>query len=197
MPEIILVRHAATSWSGIRYCGRSDPPLSEEGQTQAARLGSTLGPALPADALVISSPSLRARATAEAIAAAVGLGPVEVDERWQEADVGVAEGRTFDELAAIAPDLAAALADGTLEIDWPDGETHRSLADRVGAAWDALRDRGRTAVVVSHAGPLAHALAMAHGRAMQADDLLAPAGYAHLHVDPIGRIGSTVLPSRS
>ena len=95
MPEIIFVRHAATPWSGIRYCGRSDPPLSEAGQTQAARLGATLGPALPAEALVISSPSLRARSTAEAIATAAGRGPVEVDERWREADVGVAEGRTF------------------------------------------------------------------------------------------------------
>jgi broad specificity phosphatase PhoE len=197
MPEIILVRHAATPWSGIRYCGRSDPPLSEAGQAQAARLGATLGPALPADAVVISSPSLRAWATAETIAAAAGLGTVEVDERWREAHVGVAEGRTFDELAAIAPELAAALAAGALEIDWPDGETHRSLAQRVGAAWDALLDRGRSAVVVSHAGPLAHALAIAYGRAIQADDLLAPAGYARVHIDPIGRIGSTVLPSRS
>ena len=83
MPEIILVRHAATAWSGIRYCGRSDPPLSEAGHAQAARLASTLGQALPTDARIISSPSLRARATAEAIAAAAGLGPVEADERWR------------------------------------------------------------------------------------------------------------------
>jgi alpha-ribazole phosphatase len=197
MPEIILVRHAATSWSGIRYCGRSDPPLSEAGHAQAARLGGILGGALPADALVISSPSLRAYATAEAISAAAGLGPIETDERWREADVGVAEGRTFDELAAIAPDLAAALAAGALEIDWPDGETHRSLVQRVGAAWDALLDHGRSAVVVSHAGPLAHALAIAHERAIHADDLLAPAGYKRVHIDPRGRIGSAVLPSRS
>lgn len=197
MLEIILVRHAATAWSGIRYCGRSDPPLSKAGQAQAVRLGATLGHVLPADALIISSPALRARTTAEAIAAAAGLGPIEVDERWREADVGIAEGRTFDELAGIAPELAAALAGGVLEIDWPDGETHGSLGQRVGAAWNALLDRGRAAIVVTHAGPLAHALAIAHGRAIRADDLLAPAGYTRVHIDPSGRIGSTVLPSRS
>jgi ribonuclease H / adenosylcobalamin/alpha-ribazole phosphatase len=197
MPEIVLVRHAATSWSGIRYCGRSDPPLSEAGHDQAVRLGGILGGVLPADARIISSPSLRALATAEAIAAAAGLGPIEVDERWREADVGVADGHTFDELAAIAPELVAALAGGALEIDWPEGETYRSLAERVGDAWDALLDRGRSAVVVSHAGPLAHARAIAHERAIHADDLLAPAGYVRVNIDPVGRIGSTMLRSRS
>jgi broad specificity phosphatase PhoE len=197
MPEIILVRHAATAWSGIRYCGRSDPPLSEAGQAQAVRLGRTLGHVLPRDALIISSPALRARATAEAIAAAAGHRPIEVEERWREADVGIAEGRTFDELAGIAPDLAVALTGGALEIDWPEGETHRSLVQRVDAAWNALLDRGRSAVVVTHAGPLAHALAIAHERAIHPDDLLAPAGYTRVHIDPTGRIGSTVLPSRS
>jgi broad specificity phosphatase PhoE len=195
--EIVLVRHAATAWSGLRYCGLSDPPLSEGGVADAARLATCLGSTLDADWLVVSSPSRRAVATAEAIASAVGGVRVDVDDRWREADLGMAEGRTFDELAADHPDLAAALAGGDLAIDWPDGETHLSLALRVAAAWDAILQRGRSAVVVTHAGPLLHAHAIAMGRAISPDDLVAPAAFVRVSVGGDGRVGPPVLPSRA
>ena len=197
MTEILLVRHAATAWSGVRYCGRSDPPLSEHGAAEAARLAGDLGPILRADWLVVSSPSVRALATADAIAVAAGTGRVEVDDRWREADLGVAEGRTFDEVATIEPELAAALAAGDLAIDWPDGETHSSLARRVATAWDALVERGRSAVVVTHAGPLLHAHAIAQRRALSPDDLLAPAAFVRITIGADGRVGTPVLPSSS
>ena len=196
MTEIVLVRHAATGWSGLRYCGRSDPPLSEQGVADANGLAAALGPTLGADWLVVSSPSIRALATAEAIASAAGVGRVEVDDRWREADLGVAEGRTFDELATDHPDLASALAAGDVTIDWPGGETHRSLARRVAAAWTALVDRGRPVVVVTHAGPLVHAHAIALGRAISPDDLVAPAAFVRVPVGADSRVGAPVLPSR-
>ncbi len=197
MTEIVLVRHAATAWTGLRYCGRSDPPLSEGGAADAARLAVSLGSTLDADWVVVTSPSQRALATAEAIASAAGVMRVEVDERWREAHLGVAEGRTFDELAADRPDLAAALAAGDLAIDWPDGETHRSLALRVASALDALLERGRSAVVVTHAGPLLHAHAIAMGRALSPDDLVAAAAFVRVSVGADRRIGPPVLRSRA
>jgi broad specificity phosphatase PhoE len=197
MTEIVLVRHAATAWTGVRYCGRSDPPLSEGGSADAARLATSLGSTLDADWVVVSSPSRRALATAEAIASVAGVAPVEVDHRWREADLGMAEGRTFDELAADHPDVAAALAGGELAIDWPDGETHLSLALRVAAAWDALLERGRSAVVVTHAGPLLHAHAIATGHALSSDDLVAPAAFVRVSIGADGRVGAPVLPSRA
>ncbi len=196
MTEIVLVRHAATGWSGLRYCGRSDPPLSARGVADAEELAAALGPTLGAAWLVVSSPSIRALATAEAIASAAGVGRVEVDDRWREADLGTVEGRTFDELATYHPDLASALAAGDLAIDWPGGETRRSLALRVGAAWAALVGRARSAVVVTHAGPLLHAHAIALGRPLSPDDLLAPAAFVRVPVDAEGRVGASVLPSR-
>ncbi len=164
---------------------------------QAARLAADLGPTLLSDWVVVSSPSRRSLATAEAIASEAGLRSVLIDDRWREADLGVAEGRTFDELATLAPDLAAALAAGALEIDWPDGETHRSLARRVAAAWEDLVQEDRPAVVVTHAGPLMHAQAIAGRRTISADDLVAPAAFIRVAVGPGGRIGPPVLPSRS
>jgi probable phosphoglycerate mutase len=86
---------------------------------------------------------------------------LEIDPRWSEADVGIAEGRTFAELERMAPDLARALARGDAEIDWPGGETAASLARRVASAWNALRDSDPGAVVVSHGGPLRIAMALA------------------------------------
>ena len=175
MVEIILVRHAATSWSGVRYCGISDPPLSPTGLADARRLALSLSRDLPADVRVVTSPSRRAVATATAIVEAAQLPGVELDARWREADVGIAEGRTFDELSAIAPDVAAALARGDLEIDWPGGETHSSLAARVADAWADLVAVGRPAVVVTHAGPFMHARALGEDRPISRDDLVEPA----------------------
>jgi probable phosphoglycerate mutase len=194
--DIVLVRHAATVWSGRRYCGVSDPPLSGPGRAAAARLGRELAPGLAPATRIVSSPSRRAVATANAIAVGgVDLGVV-IDERWREADVGVAEGRTFDELHAVAPELADALARGELAIDWPGGETYASLAARVADAWRDLIAAGRPAVVVTHAGPLVHAVAIATGRAIRADDLVAPGVAVHLSVPLEGVSAATVLPSR-
>ena len=175
MVEIILVRHAATSWSGVRYCGISDPPLSPTGLADARRLAVSLSRDLPADVRVVTSPSRRAVATATAIVEAAQLPGVELDARWREADVGIAEGRTFDELSAIAPDVAAVLARGDLELDWPGGETHSSLAARVADAWADLVAVGRPAVVVTHAGPFMHARALGEDRPISRDDLVEPA----------------------
>lgn len=175
MVEIVLVRHAPTTWSGARYCGRSDPPLSPDGLTAALRLAKELAPKLHSGTWIVTSPLQRAVATAAVIAEVSGLGDVEVDPRWREADMGVAEGRTFGELSDIDPAIADALASGDLAIDWPGGETHRSLADRVAAAWSDLLTRDRPAVVVTHAGPLMHAVALTADRPIRADDLVAPA----------------------
>ena len=194
MAEIILVRHAATSWSGVRYCGISDPPLSPTGLAEARRLAASLSRDLPSDVRVVSSPSRRAVATASAIVDAARLAGAELDERWREADVGIAEGRTFDELQALAPDVAAALARGDLEIDWPGGETHASLRARIAAAWGDLLAVGRPTVVVTHAGPFMHALAIGEGRQISRDDQVEPAAMRRIQV-PEGSARSAVLGS--
>ena len=158
LTEVIFVRHGATSWSGRRYCGRSDPPLSADGRAAVAAVAAELAPALPPGVRFVTSPARRARQTAAVLAAAAGADHIEVDERWREADFGLAEGRTFDELAAVEPALASALAGGVTEIDWPGGETAAQLATRVEAAWAELVARARPTVVVSHGGPIRHAI---------------------------------------
>jgi broad specificity phosphatase PhoE len=132
----------------------------------AADLAVRLAPTLPGDTRIVTSPSRRATATAEAIAQRL-TGPgatIEVDDDWQEVDVGLAEGRTFEELIERFPALAEALVTGGVPVDWPDGETASDLDRRVGAAWSRMLASGRPTVVVSHAGSIRVAEALATGR---------------------------------
>jgi len=161
MPEIVLVRHVPTAWTGTRYCGRSDPPLDAVGRSAAAHLAGELGPTLTPGRRIVTSPSHRTQATAAAIAAAAGITDVAIDGRWRESDFGLAEGLTFEELTRVAPGVARRLAEGEAEIDWPDGERAVDLAQRVAAAWRELVETGDDVVVVSHAGPLRIAIGIA------------------------------------
>ena len=176
----MLVRHAPTSWSGRRYAGTSDPPLDAAGVTVARDLAHELAPRLADGVRLVSSPRRRAVTTAEAIAAALadaGRAParaIEIDDRWAETDFGRFEGRTFADLEALDPDLARRLAAGDLDIDWPGGETVHALAVRVAAAWTELLARAEATVVVSHAGPIRHALGLATGQGAGAIDLPRP-----------------------
>jgi broad specificity phosphatase PhoE len=165
--RLVLVRHAPTAWSGVRYAGRSDPPLTNAGVHLAADLARDLAARHPwrgADAVrLVTSPSDRARSTAQPIATAFETSP-EVDARWAEVDVGRFEGATWETLEAADPDLAARLAAGDAEVDWPDGETAAAFATRIAAALAAVLADPRPTIVVSHAGTIRLAAALATGR---------------------------------
>jgi broad specificity phosphatase PhoE len=193
--EIVLVRHASTSWSGRRYCGRSDPPLDRAGVDQAAELGRRLGPTLAPTTRIVASPSRRAVATARAIAAAAGGLPVERDARWLETDFGIAEGLGFEELERVAPEIASAVLAGSGRIDWPDGETASALGARVRAAWSDLLVVGRDTVVVTHAGPLMHALALAHDRPVDTRGVPGTGTASRITIAAAGPSRRPVLPS--
>jgi len=163
--RVWLVRHASTDWSGKRWCGRTDLRLSAEGAVEAEALAIKLAAELPANVVIVSSPARRARDTAEAIAGilrprpnADGIG-VDLDDGLREVDFGRAEGWTWPEIEGRLPSLAAALAAGASNVDWPDGETARAISRRVGAAWQRLADRNRPVVAVCHGGVIRAVLA--------------------------------------
>lgn len=172
-----LVRHAATTWTGRRWCGRADPALSTAGRAAAdalarrlvSELASELAPEVapePARAItLLVSPARRARQTASPIAGATGA-PIEIDRDLLEVDVGDAEGLTWVEFEARHPDIAAQVAAGLVP-DWPGGESREALglrarraAARIGSAAAA-----GPVVVVSH-GALLHVLATNLARAL-------------------------------
>lgn len=186
MTRIILIRHAATAWSGSRYQGRMDLPLTSAGREAARIMAAQIAATAPVGARIVASPSMRTRETAAAVAEAVGRGApvaIEIDERWAEVDVGDAEGLSFDEVEARLPSLASQLAAAETEIDWPSGETAAGLHARIAAAWTDVVATGRPTIVVSHAGSIRVAMALATGRPETDIAFLAPAEAIQLHVD--------------
>lgn len=96
----VMVRHGQTAWNlAQRLQGRSDVRLNATGRQQAERAGVALAKDGPWD-LVVCSPLVRARQTAQIIADYLGIWQVlEVDD-LVERDYGAAEGRFLGKLSA-------------------------------------------------------------------------------------------------
>jgi broad specificity phosphatase PhoE len=150
---LLIVRHGQTQANADGLIlGRADPALTDLGRRQAAALAAVL----PAPALVVSSPLLRARETA----AAFGV-PVSVDERWIELDYGALDQTPA---ASVADDLWARWR-ADPEFAPPGGESLRALGRRVRAGCEALADQaaGADVMVVTHVSPIKAAVAWALG----------------------------------
>jgi alpha-ribazole phosphatase/probable phosphoglycerate mutase len=158
--EIALVRHAEIAQDARGRCyGSLDVELSPQGHAQALRLGDAF--ARQPVTRVLSSPRVRSRATAQAIAARHLL-PVEVDERLRELDFGELEGSAYDDIASARPELYARWMTDPTAVRFPGGEDYDDLRRRVLSALDSLRsqsDRASLIVVVTHGGVIRAALA--------------------------------------
>jgi ribonuclease H / adenosylcobalamin/alpha-ribazole phosphatase len=170
----VLLRHGQTPMSvQKRYAGRSDVPLTDVGLQQAAAAAKRLTSA--GLGAIVTSPLLRAAATAQEVAAATGLAVV-TDDGFRETDFGAWEGLTFAEVQERWPaELAAWLADP--EVAPPGGESLADVSARVTAALGrvlAARE-GQTVLIVSHVTPIKTLVAAA---------LLAPpAALYRMHLD--------------
>jgi probable phosphoglycerate mutase len=158
--QIIWARHAeperVESGTGVP----ANPPLTRHGREQAARLAAWLA-LEPVDA-VVSSPQLRARATAAPIAEAHGLA-VEIVEGLVEYDVQADHYIPVEELRAAKDERWIAMVEGR----WGEfgGEEPDAFAARVEHAVDDLvaRYRGQNVVAVCHGGVINAALASVLG----------------------------------
>ncbi|MET8389607.1 bifunctional RNase H/acid phosphatase [Streptosporangium canum] len=174
--SLLLLRHGETPLSvERRFSGLGDPELTPNGIAQAEAAAARLSREPYDIQVVVSSPLKRARATAEIVAARLGL-EVIVEEGLREADFGDWEGHTFTEIQRRWPDaLAAWLADPSAAP--PGGESFGVAARRVQATGDRLVERyeGRTVLAVSHVTPIKMLLQSA---------LLAPlAALYRMHLD--------------
>lgn len=93
-----LLRHGESVGNAqSRWQGQSDYPLTERGRAQARALAERWRSEEVKFDLVIASPLVRAKETAEIIAAALNA-KVELDPIWMERDIGEMEGLTADEV---------------------------------------------------------------------------------------------------
>jgi alpha-ribazole phosphatase/probable phosphoglycerate mutase len=163
--RLLLIRHAQPDEDARGRCyGKLDIGLSAPGQRRAQLLARTLD-RIPL-AAVYSSPSTRALKTAAPIAAAHQLMP-SVDDALREIDFGELEGRSYDEIQAVYPDLYRSWMETPTRVQFPGGESYTQLRRRAIVALEAIRarHRGELAAIVSHGGIL---------RAMLADCLRMP-----------------------
>ncbi|EJZ20457.1 histidine phosphatase family protein [Rhizobium sp. Pop5] len=138
-PEIYLVRHGETEWSlSGRHTGRSDIPLTANGEAAARKLTERLAGLSVSG--VWSSPSERARKTCAL--AGFGAGAV-IREDLAEWDYGAYEGVTTKEILAGRPGWQL-FRDGC-----PSGEAAADVGARADAVIHALRKEAASILIFS------------------------------------------------
>ena len=153
MHHLYLCRHGETPWNAERRIqGRTDISLSQKGLAQAQALARFFGTDKPNARVIVSSPMMRARQTAECIARATGIELV-IDDDLTEIHTGIYTGRTYEELAD-DPGWQRHLEDPWHEGYGEGGECAESVRDRVVRCLGKYED----AIWVSHASPIRHIL---------------------------------------
>ena len=152
--RLYLLRHGTTAHSHEgRLSGHNDLELDEHGRVQAAALARR-APDFGEVAAVISSPILRTRQTAAAVASALGLA-VEIVDDFAEVSFGDWDGLSFAELRERFPaELKAWRA--SPDVAPPGGESMSTLAERVRRGRDEVlrRHPDQRVVVVTHVSPI-------------------------------------------
>ena len=143
--KLYIARHGETPWNvENRVSGRTDVPLTEKGVEQARLLAhSAMGKGIE---VILSSPLLRARQTAQAVSEAIGV-PIELDERLIELDFGSFEGgpRSDPEFQYIRAQFPTR---------YPGGESAFQLCHRVYSCLEDVKRKyaGKTVLLVCHGG---------------------------------------------
>ena len=136
--EIVVVRHGETAWSlALKHTGRTDVPLTPAGRRRAMELAAELAGSY---ALVLSSPLLRARETAEL----AGFPDPVIDPDLHEWDYGEYEGLTTEEIRAQHPGWNLWRDGG------PSGETPEEVGARADRVLERLRAAGGDCLVFAH-----------------------------------------------
>jgi broad specificity phosphatase PhoE len=154
---VYLARHGQTAYNQEgRFQGQMEVPLDDTGRAQAAELAERA--AAHAFRALWCSPLLRARETADIIAARIGLAPME-DARLMETDAGDWTDRSFAEVHAQAPESFAAFVAGDSAFAFPGGESFAEQELRVSAALVRVEAGVLPALVVCHGMVIRAALA--------------------------------------
>ena len=145
MRAVYFTRHGETVWNvENKICGVTDIPLTDRGREQARALGRQLAAGEADITRILCSPLVRARETAELIAAETGL-PLAVEPRLREQAFGRYEG---------TPRNGAAFALAKLHFAdrFGGGESMLQLAGRIYPLLDELRGQDGPALLVAHNG---------------------------------------------
>ena len=158
-----LLRHPRPEAEAEGRCyGSRDWKLSETGVRQAHAVAKFL--AAEPLAAVYTSPRQRCREAARILAAGRHC-PIETLDALRELDFGEFEGRRYEEIAALYPDLYRQWMEQPTTVRFPGGESFPDMCVRVATAARGLRARhaGQTIALVTHGGAIRILLAEALG----------------------------------
>ena len=159
---VYLARHGQTAYNlEGRFQGHLPVPLDATGRSQAAELAERA--AAHGFRVLWCSPLLRARETADIVAAALGLEPRE-DPRLMETDAGDWTNRSFIEVRAETPERFDAFVAGEAGFAFPGGESFAEQDERVNAALAEIEAGELPALVVCHGMVIRAALTRRAGR---------------------------------
>jgi broad specificity phosphatase PhoE len=147
-PLVYLARHGQTAYNHVgRFQGQQAIPLDDTGRAQAAELAErAAGYEFQA---LWCSPLLRARETADVVAARIGLAPRE-DPRLMETDAGEWTDLSFEQVRAIDAARFDAFAAADSGFSFPGGESFAQQEVRVAAALADVEAGELPALVVCH-----------------------------------------------
>lgn len=149
--HLCIARHGETDWniSGILQ-GWLDVPINEQGRRQAHELAAAF--AGSGFAALWSSPLIRARETAEIVAAALGLPAPACHDGIKERHFGAIQGIPKSELADLNPLLLQQILRRNPAAEFEEGESMDEFADRVlaGFADIGVKHRGERVLVITH-----------------------------------------------
>jgi broad specificity phosphatase PhoE len=147
-----LIRHGESTWNAAgRWQGHGDPPLSERGRKQAARLAAEL--AGEGIEVIVASDLARAAETAAILGDALGVALAR-DERLRELDIGRWTGLTRGEIEAGDRAQLEQFESGAPDLRAGGGECRREIRARAHATIAEIAERwsGRYIAVVAHLG---------------------------------------------
>jgi broad specificity phosphatase PhoE len=155
-PRIYLARHGQTAYNAEgRFQGQGAVPLDATGRGQARELAERAE--AYEFAVLWCSPLLRARETADTVAARIGLEPRQ-DPRLMETDSGDWTDRSFADVQAEDPEGFARFASGDPTFAFPGGESFAQQGVRVAGAFHDIKRAEAPALVVCHGGVIRIAL---------------------------------------
>lgn len=143
--KLYVSRHGETQYNiETRICGRSNVRLTEKGIAQAHELAEEM--VEKKIDLIISSPLIRATATAEIISERIKV-PFIIDERLAERDYGVIDG-TYEGTPGFMENWVQ------FGYVYPEGESLLRVVQRVYNFLDDIKEehKNKTIMIISHGG---------------------------------------------
>ena len=152
MKTIFLIRHGeSTSDVEDRYGGDYDDHLTEKGRSQAREIAQNLNGTGIENFFV--SPKLRAKETAEILAAVLGCGMEIIEDMREQNYYAALTGMRRKEAALRFPQLVAMLPHADMPL--PGAEPRQEFIGRVRAAFTLITSAPYHIIgIVTHAGPI-------------------------------------------